>query len=132
MGILHMCMNTQRYTNSVQDSYPSSVCRACSVHECRNILVSDVHTFHMQGNIQTVCTEGFVALFDDGWNSLVVAPTHWTDTPAHVVCRQVGYGGGVVPSDTSGYRWMCRWFIQLHSYVIPSAMLVLLEAREVE
>ena len=49
-----MCVNTQRYTNSVQDSYPSSVCGACSVHECRNILLSDVHTFHMQENIQTV------------------------------------------------------------------------------
>ena len=59
-------------------------------------------------------TEGFVALFETRWNSLMVGPTHWTDTHAEVVCRQVGYEGGVVPSDTSGYRWVCRWFIQLH------------------
>ena len=51
MGILQMCVNSQRYTNSVQGSYLSSVCVACSVHECRNILVSDVHTSHMQGSI---------------------------------------------------------------------------------
>ena len=54
MGILHMCVTTQRYTNREQGSYPSPVCGACSDHECRSILVSDVHTFHMQGNIQTV------------------------------------------------------------------------------
>ena len=63
-------------------------------------------------------TEGFVALYDVRWNSLMVAPSHWTDTHADVVCRQVGYGGGVVPSDTSGYRWVCRWFIQLHCYTL--------------
>ena len=64
-------------------------------------------------------TEGFVALYHDAkWNSLMVVPSHWTDRHADVVCRQVGYGGGVVPSDTSGYRWVCRWVIQLHCYTL--------------
>ena len=51
-------------------------------------------------------TEGYVAIYVDGWKSLMVAASHWTTTHAEVVCRQLGYEGGVVPSDTTGYRWV--------------------------
>ena len=51
-------------------------------------------------------TEGYVMIFrSSSWHFLVASSTYWTDTHAGVVCRQLGYSGGVVPSDTSGYRW---------------------------
>ena len=51
-------------------------------------------------------TEGYVMIYRSGWKFLVAQPSHWTDTHAQVVCRQLGYEGGVVPSSTNGYRWV--------------------------
>ena len=45
-------------------------------------------------------------MYRDGWKSLMVDSVYWTDTHAEVVCRQLGYEGGVVPSSISGYRWV--------------------------
>ena len=51
-------------------------------------------------------TEGYVMIYGSEWKFLAAQPSHWTDTHAQVVCRQLGYEGGVVPSNTNGYRWV--------------------------
>ena len=53
-------------------------------------------------------TEGYVMIFiGSSWKLLTVHSSYWTTTHAEVVCRQLGYEGGVVPSSTIAYRWVC-------------------------
>ena len=50
-------------------------------------------------------TEGYVMMYvDNRWSFLIASPDYWTDTHAGVVCRQLGYKGGAVPSNTSAYK----------------------------
>lgn len=52
-------------------------------------------------------TEGYVMMYiANRWTFLAANPDYWTDTHAGVVCRQLGYSGGVVPSNANGYRWV--------------------------
>ena len=52
-------------------------------------------------------TEGYVMIFiGNSWKLLTVHTPYWTTTHAEVVCQQLGYTGGVIPSDTTGYRWV--------------------------
>ena len=51
-------------------------------------------------------------IFDgNSWRPLATHPSYWTDTHAEVVCHQLGYQGGVVPYNTSGYRLEIAYLI---------------------
>ena len=66
-------------------------------------------------------TEGYVMIYAaNSWFYLVAHPDYWTDTHAGVVCRQLGYSGGMVPNSTSGYRWALDMYgLHMHGVCVP-------------
>ena len=68
--------------------------------------------------------EGYVmTLRSNSWFFLVSSPTYWTNTQAGVVCRQLGYSGGVVATDTSGFRYTVVLHTQLTCCLCPYSQL---------
>lgn len=97
------------------------ICTSVNWHYCMQSAGEVPYSVTLVGSASD--TEGYVMiLIGNSWRPLATNPSYWMDTHAEVVCHQLGYQGGMVPYNTSGYR------LEI-AYLIVSAVRINLHER---